>query len=98
MGYNQYTIYNYHQLPQFFGVLTEACLASSHSFRTSSQCVATQAQEPVKLGKGGHWNQARLANILDMCLNDFKTASKNPISNSYSMKKRWHTLQNDFTS
>ena len=40
---------------QVFGVLTEACLASSHFFRTFSQCEAAQGKEPVKTGK--RWTQ-----------------------------------------
>ena len=42
-------------IPQVFGVLTAACLASSHFLHTSSQCEAGQEKEPVKAGN--RWAQ-----------------------------------------
>ena len=68
-------------IPQVFGVLTEACLASSHFFRTSSQCGAAQGKEPVKTGKRWtqpqHLRKVSLLAARHFCTLAFQQALKN---------------------
>ena len=65
-------------------------LASSHFFRTSSQCGAAQGKEPVKTGK--RWTQPQHLRKVSLCFFDFKTAS-NPMCQFQKEKHtRWKSV------
>ena len=77
-------------IPQVFGVLTEACLASSHFLHTSSQCEAAQGKEPVKTGK--RWTQPQHLRKVSLLAARHFLHTRFPTSSEEWGSNEWSTM------